>query len=110
MEKLTDPAMVGAPVMAPVVAFRFLRPDPPNHAYGLALKTMQRYTGDSVEKMTIQVLHGGNPIYRRIVVTSEKFEAWLALDEPLDRVKQYTLMLLGRIPPDRDFTRGIKAR
>ncbi len=80
------------------------------HAFGLALKTLKRFHGDSVEKMTIQVMQNGRPLYRRIYVTTEQFEKWLAIDQPNDKFKEYILMLLGRIEPSRDFIRGIKAR
>ncbi len=31
-------------------------------------------------------------------------------DAARDKLREYLLMLLGRIEPDRDFTRGVKAR
>ncbi len=54
-------------------------------------------------------LNKGPAQYERIKVTRDEFEVWLNA-EPRDKLREYLLMLLGRIEPDRDFTRGVKAR
>jgi len=43
-------------------------------------------------------------------LTTEQFQKWLVKDAPSDKAKEYILMLLGRVPPSRDFVRGIKER
>jgi len=66
----------------------------------------------NVEKMRVQLLDGPAK-WRSVQVTREQFEAWLANDKAQDgceRVRSCLKMLLGRIPPDRDFVKGIKAR
>jgi hypothetical protein len=41
-------------------------------------------------------------------LTTEQFQKWLVKDAPSDKAKEYILMLLGGVPPSRDFMRGIK--
>jgi len=63
------------------------------HAFGLALHTMKQCSWANkpggLQKMTIQVLQAGKPLYRRIVLTTEQFEKWLAKDAPSDKAKEY---------------------
>jgi hypothetical protein len=80
------------------------------HAFGLALPALRQFGGGSVERMSVQVLQNGKPLYRQIHVTMEQFDKWLILRSPADKLKEYILMLLGKIPPSRDFKRGMAAR
>ena len=87
------------------------------HAFALGMCEMRRcswshpdYRG--VQQLSIQRLDRpkkGAASYERIKVTRDEFEVWLNA-EPRDKLREYLLMLLGRIEPDRDFTRGVKAR
>jgi hypothetical protein len=46
----------------------------------------------------------------RIRVTREQFEKWLGPPNPasLYKTRKYLPMLLGRMPPDRDFKKGFR--
>jgi hypothetical protein len=89
------------------------------HAFAVALRQLAscqwskpEYNG--LEKLQIEVLDDKPPSGRRsprIVVTKEEFEAWLNRAVPAggDRLRDHIKMLLGRMPPDRDFQRGIQA-
>lgn len=61
-----------------------------------------------IKKLTVQLLSGRWP---KIVVTREQFEAWLNKKERKDeQERQDVKMLLGRIPPDRDFQSRVLRR
>ena len=84
------------------------------HAFGLALNEMQRCSwsnADQVDKMTIELM---NARWRRIVVTREQFDAWLGTSRDAqrkkDRLRLHLLMLLRRMPPDRNFQRWLSRR
>jgi hypothetical protein len=89
------------------------------HAFGLAMHEMRRCAWchpdyREVQRLTIERLDrpkkGAVP-RERIAVTRDEFETWLNdATKPRDKLREYLLMLLGRIEPDRDFKRGIKAR
>ena len=90
------------------------------HAFGLAMHEIRRRSWCGVDCSEI----GGISIERldlpkksapaeRIAVTRDEFERWLndpAHPPERDRLRRYLMMLLGRIEPDRDFKRELKAR
>jgi len=86
------------------------------HAFALGMREMRHCSWCNpdyreVQRLSIQRLDRpkkGAPPAERIVVTRDEFEKWLTA-EPQDKLREYILMLLGRIEPDRDFKRGIKA-
>ena len=84
------------------------------HAFGLALEEMKRCSwsnADTIDKMTVELM---NTRWRRIVVTREQFDAWLGTPEDAqrkrDRLRLHILMLLRRMPPDRNFQRWLSRR
>ena len=84
------------------------------HAFGLALNEMRRCSWsdvDQVDKMTVELM---NSRWRRLVVTCEEFDAWLGTPEDIignsDPLKRFLLMLLKRMPPDRDFQSWMNGR
>ena len=84
------------------------------HAFGLALNELRRCSwsnADQVDKMTVELM---NTRWRRLVVTREEFEAWLGNPEDAqmkgDRLRLHLLMLLKRIPPDREFQSWMNGR
>jgi hypothetical protein len=87
------------------------------HAFGLALHQLRRCSWchpdyREVERLHIQLLEAGK-LRTPIVLTREEFERWLNTTESglrTDKARQYLLMLFGRIPPDRDFKRGMEVR
>lgn len=86
------------------------------HAYGLALAKFRkcewaRVQGGEIKKLIVEIMDSR---WQRMVVTAAQFESWLSakpkVGAPDEREKTYILMLLGRIPPDRDFKRGLQMR
>jgi hypothetical protein len=61
--------------------------------------------------MSIELLDGSHK-GRRIVVTRDEFEAWLnnPAHDRAEATREYLKMLLGRIPPSREFKKGMAAR
>jgi hypothetical protein len=43
-------------------------------------------------------------------ITLDEFQGWLGAPPRPDRLRAYLMMLLRRIPPDRDFKRGLTVR
>lgn len=87
------------------------------HAFGLAMERMRQCSWcnpdyHEVERLTIQLLEGPNR-RQKIAVTRQEFEEWLSqktVKAQTDRTRQFLLMLLGRIPPDREFKRFMADR
>lgn len=85
------------------------------HAFGLAMNRMRQCSWSnpdfsSVQKMNVQLLEP-NKFWKKVVVTREQFEAWLNKPGRQDeRERQDIKMLLGRIPPDRDFKSRVMKR
>ena len=84
------------------------------HAFGLALNEMRRCSwanADQVDKMTVELM---NTRSRRLVVTREEFDTWLGIPEDAqmkgDRLRLHLLMLLKRMPPDREFQSWMNGR
>ena len=89
------------------------------HAFGLAMNEIRRRSWCSIgcaeiDGMSIERLDlPKKSAVERIPVTRQEFETWLndpAHPPERDRLRRYLLMLLGRIEPDRDFKRELKAR
>lgn len=89
------------------------------HAFGLAMFQLRKCAWchpdyREVQRLVIEVLDRDSPRRReKIVLTRDEFETWLAQKHPnglTDGTRRYLLMLLGRIPPDRDFKRGMTWR
>lgn len=84
------------------------------HAFGLALHALRRCSWShpdhhGVESMVVQIEEPRDR--RRFSVTREAFEKWLAsMPAGGDKVREYVLMLLGRMEPSREFKRGNSGR
>jgi hypothetical protein len=87
------------------------------HAFGVAMHEMRQCSWCNpdyreVQRMTVQILDGPHK-WKSVVVVREQFEAWLEM-KPVqgatDRLREYLKMLLGRIPPSREFKKGMSAR
>jgi hypothetical protein len=83
-------------------------------AFGLALHKFKQCgcchpDYRDVQQLQVHVLDGYKVRYR-IRVTREQFEKWLGPPSPasLDQTRKYLQMLLGRMPPDRDFKKGFR--
>jgi hypothetical protein len=81
------------------------------HAFGLALAKMKQCSWSNPEhrdlnRMGVELIQTGKK-WRRVYVTAAQFEAWLAQrDSTAQKHRDYVKMLLGRIPPDREFKKG----
>ncbi len=88
------------------------------HAFALGMREMRHCDWRhpdcrEAQQLSIQRLDrakaGG--AFPRITVTRDEFETWLNdSSKPRDKLREYLLMLLGRIEPDRDFKRDKRAR
>jgi hypothetical protein len=83
-------------------------------AFGLALHKFKQSSCchpdyRDVQQLNVHVIDGYRVKYR-IRVTREQIERWLGPPKPasLDRTRKYLNMLLGRMPPDRDFKNGFR--
>jgi hypothetical protein len=82
-------------------------------AFGRAPFQMRRCSwsdADSfgVERMTVALLSKDKG--QRIVVTVMNLRSGWRGPPSNDRLREYLMMLLGRIEPSRDFKRGLQAR
>ena len=84
------------------------------HAFGLAVNEMRRCSwanADQVDKMTVELM---NTRWRRLVVTREEFDARPGSPEDAqmkgDWLRLHRLMLLKRMPPDREFQSSMNGR
>ena len=83
------------------------------HAFGLAMNQMRRCSGndqkDAVDKMVVEWM---NTRWRKLVVKRKQFEVWIGTPEDAlrkgDQLKLHLLMLLKRMPPDREFQRWLQ--
>lgn len=88
------------------------------HAFAVAMRELTNCSwskpDSNVQELQMELLDkkptGGRR--QRIFVTRDQFEAWLGMSIGVgtDRLRDHIKMLLGRMPPDRDFKRAIQER